>query len=189
MNISTLILIGASTGGPGRICSILSALDKDYEGTIVIAQHMNASFIPSFIHQLQSVVSLPILAVEHPLELQKNSVYICSVTSSLRMRGDKVWIEPTEGIQYPYNPHIDMLFATASALPSTLRRLGVVLTGIGDDGAMGSLKLRQSGGECLFESEQSAVVYGMPRRAKELVEDGSVADIEVIVQKIREFGR
>jgi two-component system, chemotaxis family, protein-glutamate methylesterase/glutaminase len=188
MNISSLILIGASTGGPGRIYSILSALEKEYEGTIVIAQHMSASFIPSFIHQLQSIVPLPILSVEHPIELQKGSIYICSITSRLRYKHHAVWIEPATNEEFPYNPQIDMLFSTAAELPTTLKRLGVVLTGIGDDGANGSLKLKKSGGDCIFESEKSAVVYGMPRRAKELVEDGYVADIGEIVQKIKEFG-
>jgi two-component system, chemotaxis family, protein-glutamate methylesterase/glutaminase len=188
MNIESLILIGASTGGPGRIYSILSALEKNFEGTIVIAQHMSAAFIPSFIHQLQSISPLPILSVENPLELQKSSIYICSITSRLQIKNHNVWIEPTEEEEYPYNPQIDMLFSSAAELPPKLKRLGVVLTGIGDDGANGSLKLKKSGGDCLFESEKSAIVYGMPRRAKELVADGYVADIEEIVQKIREFG-
>jgi two-component system chemotaxis response regulator CheB len=188
MNISSLILIGASTGGPGRIYSILSALNTNYQGTIIIAQHMNASFIPSFIHQLQSIVSLPIFSVEHPLKLEKGAIYVCSLTSHLFLKEGEIWLEPMEEGDYPYNPQIDRLFSSAAHLPSTLKRLGVILTGIGDDGAIGSLALYESGGDCLFESEKSSVVYGMPRRAKELVCNGNVGGIDEIVERIKEYG-
>lgn len=188
MSISSLILIGASTGGPGRIYSILSALDKCFEGTIIIAQHMSASFIPSFIHQLQSVVPLPIESVEENIRLQKGKIYICSVTTQIFMQNQEVWLEPLGEEGYSYNPQIDVLFTSAAKLPSSLSRLGVILTGIGEDGALGSLALYESGGDCLFESEASAVVYGMPRRAKELVCNGNVASIEEIVDRVKEYG-
>ncbi|MBV5321752.1 MAG: chemotaxis protein CheB [Sulfuricurvum sp.] len=188
MNISALILIGASTGGPGRIYSILSALDADFDGTIVIAQHMSAAFIPSFITQLQTIVSLPILAVEHPLKMNRGSIYVCSVTSHLILKEREVWIEPMEANDYPYNPQIDPLFTSASHLPSTLNRLGIILTGIGDDGAHGSLALHESGGCCLFESEESSIVFGMPRRAKELVSCANVGSIDEIIEQIINFG-
>lgn len=188
MNISSLILIGASTGGPGRIYSILTALEEGFEGAIVIAQHMNASFIPSFIHQLHTIVSLPIASVTQPLKLEKGKIYICSVTSHLFLKEGEIWLEPSEEGDYPYNPQIDALFTSASQLPATLKRLGVILTGIGDDGALGSLALYESGGRCLFESEESAIVFGMPRRAKELVCNGDVGSIEEIVKCIKEFG-
>jgi two-component system, chemotaxis family, protein-glutamate methylesterase/glutaminase len=188
MNISSLILIGASTGGPGRIFSILSALDGGFEGTIVVAQHMNASFIPSFIHQMQSVSPLPILPITDPLVLEKSHVYICSLTSRVFLRHSQVWIEPMEEGDYPYNPQVDKLFSSAAHLPAGLKRLGVILTGIGDDGAQGSLELYESGGACLFESEESAIVYGMPRRAKEVVCEGSVGSIDEIIEVIKEYG-
>lgn len=188
MNISALILIGASTGGPGRIYSILSALDNHFEGTIIIAQHMSAAFIPSFINQLQSIVPLPISSVEHPLKIENRHIYVCSVTSRLFQKNGEIWLEPMEEGDYPYNPQIDRLFSSAAALPSSLKRLGVILTGIGDDGAIGSLSLYDSGGECLFESEDSAIVYGMPRRAKELVSSGNVGSIGEIIDRIKEYG-
>ncbi len=188
MDISSLILIGASTGGPGRIYSILSALDNHFEGTIVIAQHMSAPFVPSFVHQLQSIASLPICAVEEACSVQKAHIYICSLTTRLIAKNGSVWLEPMEEGDYPYNPCIDHLFASAAHLPRSLKRLGVILTGIGDDGAAGSLSLFESGGECLFESEASAVVYGMPRRAKELVGCAEVGGIDEIVERIRRFG-
>lgn len=189
MNISSLILIGASTGGPGRIYSILSALDTNFQGTIIVAQHMSSSFIPSFINQLRSITTLPISAVEHPIKMEKGEIYICSLTSQLFSKNQEIWLEPMEKEgDYPYNPQIDLLFSSASRLSSTLKRLGIILTGIGDDGAVGSLDLYNSGGDCLFESEESAIVYGMPRRAKELVHHGAVGSIDEIIERIKEYG-
>lgn len=188
MNISALILIGASTGGPGRIYSILSSLDSHFQGTIIVAQHMNAPFIPSFVHQMQSMTSLSISAVIHPLKLERGKIYVCSQTSHLIQREGEIWLEPMEEGDYPYNPHIDLLFSSASQLSPGLKRLGVILTGIGDDGACGSLLLYESGGDCLFESEESSIVYGMPRRAKELVSNGNVGSIDEIIERIKAYG-
>lgn len=188
MTISSLILIGASTGGPGRIYSILSSLDSRFRGTIVIAQHMSASFIPSFIHQLQSVVILPIEGVTQPRILQKGKIYICSVTTRVHEQSGELWLHPMGEEGYSYNPQIDILFASAAELSPRLKRMGVILTGIGDDGALGSLALYESGGDCLFESEASAIVYGMPRRAKELVCNGNVASIGEIIEQIKTYG-
>lgn len=189
MNITALILIGASTGGPGRMYSILSALERSFNGTVIIAQHMGTPFIQSFVHQLQSIASLPISAVTLPTVLERGHVYVCSVTSCLFMKdGEIVLIPAEEDGEYPYNPQIDILFSSASTLPCTLKRLGVILTGIGDDGAVGSLELFESGGECLFESEESAIVYGMPRRAKELVSAAGVGSVDEIIKRIQEFG-
>ncbi|HLD22857.1 MAG TPA: CheB methylesterase domain-containing protein [Sulfuricurvum sp.] len=188
MNITALILIGASTGGPGRIYSILSSLDSQFEGTIIIAQHMSAPFIPSFVHQMQSITPLPIWAVTHPLKLERGEIYICSITSRLIQKEGQIWLEPMEEGDYPYNPQIDLLFSSASQLSPKLKRLGVILTGIGDDGALGSLSLYESGGDCLFESEESSIVYGMPRRAKELVCNGNVGSIDEIIERIKEYG-
>jgi two-component system, chemotaxis family, protein-glutamate methylesterase/glutaminase len=188
MNIESLILIGASTGRTRSNLLDTFRVKKNYEGTIVIAQHMSAAFIPSFIHQLQSIVSLPISSVDHPLKLEKGVIYICSLTSQLFIKNRDIWLEPMGEGDYPYNPQVDKLFSSASHLPSALKRLGVILTGIGDDGASGSLALYESGGDCLFESEKSAVVYGMPRRAKELVCNGNVGGIDEIIERIKEYG-
>lgn len=188
MNITALILIGASTGGPGRIYSILSSLERHFGGTVIIAQHMSAPFIPSFVHQMQSITPLPIVAVTSPIKLERGEIYICSITSRLSQKEGEIWLEPMEEGNYPYNPQIDLLFSSASHLSPALKRLGVILTGIGDDGALGSLSLYESGGDCLFESEASSIVYGMPRRAKELVCDGNVGSIDEIIERIKEYG-
>lgn len=188
MKVSSLVLIGASTGGPGRIYSILESLDDDFNGTIVIAQHMNESFFESFVHQLKALSKLPVSLVNREQPLECCQVYVCSKTSRLIQKKGEIWIEPTNMKGFSYNPQIDILFSSAASLPSSLKRLGVILTGIGEDGALGALQLFQSGGKCIYESELSAIVFGMPRRAKELNPDANIGDISEIIRFIRTFG-
>lgn len=183
-----MILIGASTGGPGRIHSILGALDCRFEGAIIIAQHMAAPFIPSFIHQLQSNSPLTIHEINNGVKVENGNAYVCAVTSRLVTRYQEIWIEPAPEGNYPYNPEIDTLFHSASSLGTEIRRLGVILTGIGEDGAKGALSLYRSGGKCYFENEESATVYGMPRKAKELVQEAPTGSMETIIEAIKHFG-
>lgn len=188
MKPSSLILIGASTGGPGRIHSILASLDSQFRGSIIIAQHMASPFIPSFIKQLQSNSSLCIHEIGKGIRIENGNVYVCTVTSRLIDKYGDIWLEPSDAVDYPYNPQIDTLFHSASQLDFKIKRLGVILTGIGDDGAKGALELYQSKGECYFENEESATVYGMPRRAKELVEQAKTGSMQDIIDAIKEFG-
>ena len=76
-----VILIGSSTGGPGHLKKILSALNPNFKSSIVIAQHMNATFIPSFIAQFQTEFKLPVHSVDEKLELTNSNIYICPKTA------------------------------------------------------------------------------------------------------------
>lgn len=188
MKVEKIILIGASTGGPGRIHNILESLAGGIDGVLVIAQHMNASFVPSFINQLKSITKLPLHAVDKQMIVENGHVYICSYTTAIKCKAGALYIEPVEDNIKTYNPRIDALFASASELSCKLKILGVILTGIGDDGARGALELHRSGGECMFESEKSATVYGMPRCASEMVPEAKVYDMDTIIYKIKKFG-
>jgi two-component system chemotaxis response regulator CheB len=88
-----------------------------------------------------------------------------------------------------YSPSIDRLFFSMSSLPDVSNIMAVVLTGIGDDGARGLLELKKAGAYTVAESEQTSVVYGMPRAAYEMGAAREVLDLEKIVEKILEFGR
>lgn len=149
---------------------------------------MASPFIPSFIKQLQSNSFLSIHEVGNGVRVENGHVYVCAVTSRLIDRHGGVWIEPADEDDYPYNPEINTLFHSASHLDSAIKRLGVILTGIGEDGAKGALSLYQSGGKCYFENEESATVYGMPRRAKELVESAKTGSMNDIIETIQHFG-
>ena len=183
-----LILIGASTGGPGRIHTILSSLESDFLGAIVIAQHMASEFIPSFIKQLQGISLLKVHEIGNGIQVQPSTIYICEVTTRLLYKENQLWLQPVVDQDHFYNPQINTLFTSGAAIDSSIQRIGIILTGIGDDGALGALALFNSGASCYFESEESATVFGMPRCAKELVSSGCVGTMDDIVKVIQHFG-
>ncbi|MCX6073842.1 MAG: CheB methylesterase domain-containing protein [Campylobacterales bacterium] len=183
-----IILIGASTGGPGRLHTILENLPHNFDATIIIAQHMISHFIPSFVKQLSSITPLEVKGVFDGMEILPSSVYICS--------GECQLIEKRGGIQFVHNdpssllysPDVNTLFLSVAKLSGSIQKMGIILTGIGDDGALGSKALFEAGGRCMFESEESAAVYGMPRCAIELVPQADVGSMPQIIQAIRRFG-
>jgi len=186
--VKKLILIGASTGGPGRLHTILEQLPHDLNAAVVIAQHMAPHFIPSFVKQLSFSTSFEVKEVVDGMKISPSCVYICSGECQLiEQRGRIVFVhrEPSDVL---YSPDVNTLFSSAAELSKTIEKMGIILTGIGDDGARGSKAVFDAGGACMFESEASATVYGMPRCAIELVPQGKVGSMEQIVEAIRRFG-
>lgn len=183
-----LILIGASTGGPGRIHTIISSLSHDFRGTIIIAQHMGEAYISGFIKQLRGLTPLNIEEIGSGIAIGSGTIYVCEVTSQLVTKEGRLWLEPVLGLEHFYNPEINTLFHSASLVDQFIERIGIILTGIGDDGALGASALSQAGAQCYFESEESATVFGMPRCAKELVPSGWVGSMDDIVKVIQHFG-
>lgn len=183
-----IVLIGASTGGPGHLKKILSAISTTYTGAIVIAQHMNATFIPSFISQFQNELSLPVHAVDQRMPLKQSNIYICPQNCHL-IRGDfSPSIEPVKEGETPYNPSIDTLFSSSVAQIKDTEILAVLLTGIGHDGANGLSELQKNGATCIAESEKSAIVFGMPKRAVEINPNIVALALDDIIQTIKKFG-
>lgn len=183
-----LILIGSSTGGPGHLDKILKKLKPNFEGTIVIAQHMSPHFIESFARQIGTISPLEVHVVHDGMTLHPSSVYICSGECRIVENHTQLVFNCQESHESIYTPDIDVLFSSAAKLSPSLKRLGVILTGIGEDGAKGAAELFHSGGKCIFESEESAIVYGMPRRALELVPHADTGTIDEIRSAIERFG-
>ena len=183
-----LIIIGASTGGPGHIQKIITALRNSSNIAVVVAQHMDAVYIPSFVKLLNSNCALEVYEAHERTRLQGSSVYICSSSCILKKEGSAITLLPEQTGHGSYNPNINLLFESAAALTHEVQIMGMILTGIGEDGAKGCLSLAESGGECLAESEESAVVYGMPKRAYELNRKITVKSLDGIIDTIRRFG-
>jgi len=183
-----LILIGASTGGPGHIQKIIQALPSDFSATIIIAQHMGSEYIPSFVKQLQHVTTLNVVAVTDQLAVLPGHIYICSLMTRLEFAAAGLaFVQKTNEIER-YNPDIDSLFESAALLPRAYKTTGIILTGVGDDGAKGIKALADKGRPCIAESECSAVVYGMPFQAKLLVKNISVKPLGDIIQTVKLLG-
>ena len=183
-----IVLIGASTGGPGHLKRILSSLGSSYNGSIIIAQHMNSAFIPSFIGQFNSELHLNVFSIEHARELNVSSIYFCPFNCTLKKHRFAMEVEPALYNDTPYNPSVDTLFLSAVPYTKDADILAVLLTGIGHDGALGLSELQKNGASCIAESEKSAIVYGMPKRAIEINPLISVMSLDEIIRSIKTFG-
>lgn len=183
-----IILIGASTGGPGHLKKILSALPSTYNATLIIAQHMNSIFIPSFISQFKNELNLSIASIDMRLEIKPSVAYFCPFNCILSKHHYTLHVEPSLHDITPYNPSVNTLFTSALPFCKELDLLAILLTGIGDDGALALSTLKLEGVECIAESEKSAIVYGMPKRAIEINPSITSMALDDIILTIKKFG-
>ncbi|MCI4400299.1 MAG: chemotaxis protein CheB [Campylobacteraceae bacterium] len=191
MRHSRLIAIGSSTGGPGHIQKILAAIPSDFKASIVIGQHINSIFLDSIVESLNSFCKIPVYAGKDNLVIESPSVVFAKGAgiNEVRYENGVYRLKILDTVSDDYSPSIDRLFFSMSSLPDVSNIMAVVLTGIGDDGARGLLELKKAGAYTVAESEQTSVVYGMPRAAYEMGAAREVLDLEKIVEKILEFGR
>lgn len=186
--IQKLILIGASTGGPGHLKKILCSLGKNFKTPIVIAQHMNRSFMESFVKQFDSELPYNVVLVDSTHYIERSYIYICAKHTQLAKELDDIQLECLDNIVSVFNPSVEHLFQSAVPLVDKVQIMAVLLTGIGADGANALSNLQNAGALCIAESEKTAIVYGMPKRALELNSKIKSMDLEDIIEKIKQFG-
>jgi len=178
-----IVAIGSSTGGPKALQNILTSLPKDFPVPILIAQHMPPVFTKPFAERLNQLTALEIKEAEHGEPIKKGIVYIApgiGHMSVVRKRITETTISISENKkEYIYKPSVDALMLSAVENFSG-HVLGIILTGLGNDGLKGMKEIKNSGGRTIAESEATCVVYGMP---KAVVESG-VADKIVPVEEI-----
>lgn len=161
------VVIGASTGGPPALQAILSAIDSPLPIGIAIAQHMPPLFTKAFADRLNRFCALEVKEAEPGDCMEPGRVLIApgGKNLSFRRRGDQVRAVITEpAANQLYIPSVDALFTSAGEVFGS-DLLGVVLTGMGNDGARGVMAVRDHGGKVLAESEETSVVFGMPKEA------------------------
>ena len=176
----SLILIGASTGGTQAIESVLTRLPVDAP-PILIVQHMPASFTKAFAARLNDVCALHVAEAQGGEVLQAGHAYVAPGGHHMVVErvGTQLRVALRDGPPVHYQrPAVDVLFLSAAKLRH-VRSVGVVLTGMGHDGAEGLLALRQAGAQTIAEDEQSCVVYGMP---KEAIARGGAQHVSTLLQ-------
>jgi two-component system, chemotaxis family, protein-glutamate methylesterase/glutaminase len=159
-----LLVIGASTGGPQAITRLLKAIPADFPVPIAVVVHLPAGFTQSFAERLDNECAIRVVEAEEGVRLTQGLAVIARGGLHLTIKRDAAGLYGSISTQPRtlHCPSVDQLFSSAaSAVPG--RVLGVVLTGMGDDGLAGSRALAESGSVLLVETEASCVVYGMPR--------------------------
>lgn len=178
-----LVLIGSSTGGPGQLRFLLEDLDiKDT--CIIIAQHMTEKFLPSFIEQFDKNSKSSVCTLEDK-EILSNKIYICCKNTILK--GQVKITANWSDLPSDFNPSVDLLFNSAVDLVKSNTILAVILTGMGDDGAESLLKLHKAGVKCIGENQEDCVVFGMPKRARQLNPDLKLMSLKDIKKEILSF--
>ena len=176
-NEPSCIVIGASTGGPRAITAILRELPLTIKGAVIIIQHMEPDFLVSFARRLNTVIPLPVSVATNHEEVLPGHVYIAPGSKNLSFGrdGDRIFIKISEPEEDQLGvPSIDRAMESAAEICTT-SVVGILLTGMGTDGAQGLGAIRRSGGTTLAESERSCVIFGMPKAA---IESGSA---EIVV--------
>ncbi len=185
-----VVLLGASTGGPAAIQRVLEALPEGLPLCLLVAQHMPARFTPAFAERLDRVSSFSVFEAREGDELAPGLCLVAPGGHSLVVTGQRspvVHLAP-RGKGRRYVPSADMLFSSAAEALGT-RALGVVLTGMGNDGCEGLKALRRAGARTIAEAQDTAVVFGMPKAAIESGAAQEVLPLPEIIHSIVEFGR
>ena len=164
-----LVVIGASTGGPQALTALLSALPARLPVPLAVVLHMPLGFTAGYAERLDHECALEIFEAREELELTAGRVAIAragmhlTVSAGSGMTRAHLTAAPVETL---HRPSVDVLFASAAAAHGS-RVLGVVMTGMGDDGTLGSRAIRAAGGHVIAEDASTCVVYGMPRAVVE----------------------
>jgi two-component system chemotaxis response regulator CheB len=165
-----VVAIGTSTGGPPALQQIIPRLPAPFAGTILIVQHMPVGFTRSLAERLDQRSVLPVREAEDGEPLVPGLVLIAPAGRHMKVRRrggqvPRVWLddEPHAAL---HRPSVDVLMSSVARAYGP-RTLGIVLTGMGTDGVEGLRAIRAAGGRTLAESEESCVIYGMPKASLE----------------------
>lgn len=160
-----IVLVGCSTGGPPALEALLTALPGDFPWPIVIAQHMPESFTGPLARRLDRLCAITVSEVSRATPLVPGTAYIGRGDADLVLarRGTEIVARaaPIDS-HYHWHPSVDRLVASAAKLYGPDRLIGVLMTGMGADGADELTKLNAAGSHVIAEAEESAIVWGMP---------------------------
>jgi two-component system, chemotaxis family, protein-glutamate methylesterase/glutaminase len=160
-----LVLIGVSTGGPPALEMVLAGLPENFPWPILIAQHMPASFTGPLAKRLDGLCALSVQEVAQATPLRPGHAYIGRGDADIvvtRRSGGLVALAAPAVEDYPWHPSADRLVRTAMSHVRPSQLIGVLLTGMGSDGAAAMGEMHEQGGRTIAEAKETAVVWGMP---------------------------
>lgn len=159
-----VVLIGVSTGGPRALERILPLLPQNFPWPVVITQHMPAAFTGVLAQRLDSRCNVTVVEAAEPTPLRPSTVVIAAGDRDLVLArdGQRLVAKPVPVDTTPWHPSTDRMVQSALEVVPAQRLIGVLLTGMGNDGAVAMAALHRQGGRTIAESEASCVVFGMP---------------------------
>lgn len=187
-NGAEIIAIGASTGGPTAIQTILTQLPEDFPGAVIVSQHMPRGFTNQFAYRMNNISALKVREAEDGEPIEKGKVLICpgGHHTVLKKSGGRIITTiRCSSTNDRYIPSIDMMMQSAAEVYGP-RTMGIVLTGMGSDGKTGMQEIKDKGGYTIAEAEESAIVFGMPH---EVILSGGAAKVLPLEKIPREIMR
>ncbi|QNU66133.1 chemotaxis response regulator protein-glutamate methylesterase [Ruminiclostridium herbifermentans] len=164
---SKVVAIGISTGGPSTLMEVLPMLPQDLKAAVVIVQHMPPSFTSSFAKRLNDACRIPIKEAEAGDVLQNGRGYLAPGGYQLVARGNGGILRLTNTPITVFMPSVNVMMESMLDAFGGENVVGVLMTGMGDDGVEAMIKIRNAGGVTIAEDESTAAVFGMPREAIE----------------------
>jgi len=178
-----IVVLASSTGGPATLMRFVPAFPKDFPGALIVVQHMPGNFTAQFSRQLGEVSAMRVKEAEAGEIIVPGQVYVCPGAQHLR-------VSPTGRISLEdgpriggYRPCADLALESAAEYAGPMT-IGVVLTGMGNDGAKGVQGVRNAGGHVIAQDESTAIIFGMPQEAIRSGAVDQVLPIEAIYQAI-----
>jgi two-component system chemotaxis response regulator CheB len=185
-----VVVIGASTGGTEALKTVLEALPADTPG-IVIVQHMPELFTRAFANRLDSLCSITVKEAETNDTVIRGRALIAPGNHHLLLKrsGARYYVEVKDGpLVCRHRPSVDVLFRSAARYAGR-NVVGVILTGMGDDGARGMLEMKQAGALTIAQDEATSIVFGMPKEAIKLNGVDKILPLQSVAGAILVHGR
>jgi two-component system chemotaxis response regulator CheB len=172
-----VVLIGVSTGGPRTLEDILPLLPADFPWPVLVAQHMPPSFTRPFADRMNSMCPLTVVEASQPMTVEPGMIYIGKGGADMVLvrRNDALTVlAKPESREFLWHPSVELMGRSALECCDPRQVIGVMLTGMGYDGADAFAEIKRQGGRTIAESEESAVVFGMPA---ELINRGGASKV------------
>jgi two-component system, chemotaxis family, protein-glutamate methylesterase/glutaminase len=169
-----VVVLAASTGGPATVMRLAPGFTRDFPAAVILVQHMPAAFTTQYATQLSEFTGVRVKEAENNETLTPGTFYICPGGQHLRvMPTGRMQLDGSSGRINGYLPNIDITMESVAAFAGPLS-IGVILTGMGNDGAAGASAIKSAGGMVLAQDEATSVIFGMPA---EVIKAGVVSQV------------
>ncbi len=182
-----VVAIGSSTGGPTALFEIIPALPADLNATVLLVQHMPPIFTKTLAKRLNSYGNMPVKEAEEDELIEKSKGYVAQGGANILVKKDagtdKRYLKIDTETTCTFKPNVNLAFnSIVEAYAPNI--IGVILTGMGSDGADGIANIKRAGGKTIAEDESSSVVFGMPKAAIQSGQVDYVLPADEIAQRI-----
>jgi len=160
-----VVVLAASTGGPATVMRMAPGFTRDFPAAVILVQHMPAAFTTQYALQLSEFTGIRVKETEDSEPIQAGTLYICPGGQHLRVSATgRIQLDSETGRIDGYLPNIDVTMESVAHYAGTMS-IGVVLTGMGSDGARGARAIKTAGGLVLAQDEATSIIFGMPAEA------------------------